>query len=324
MNTRSFAGRRRKSLSKVSVIIPTYDRAKFIAKAVDSALQQTYPDVEVIVVDDGSKDNTRHVLRGYEGRIRYFYQENRGIAGARNRGIKEAKGKYIAFLDSDDIWVPEKLAAQVAILEKNPNIGIVYHKLIILNEKGEWLGTKPKEVYGRNFQELVAGMGDLPTSSVVTRSECFKKAGLFDESMDTMEDFEMWLRIAKEYEIYEIDKRALAFYYRHDQQITQDKIKVSLGLVNLDKKILKTFKDIPTGVVSRRLAKNEYTLSRVYFDYGRYKDAFNHLIQGVARDPWVGLSFAKDTDPWFHRVFKVAKTYMYVALCAFKRISSPS
>src|SRR5690349_3602213 len=109
-------------MPKVSVIIPTYNRAQFIARAVDSVLEQTYKDFEIIVIDDGSSDNTQEILKAYEGKIRYVYQQNKGISAARNRGIQEAKGEYIAFLDSDDVWKPEKLSVQVAILDVNPHV----------------------------------------------------------------------------------------------------------------------------------------------------------------------------------------------------------
>ena len=130
-------------MSKVSVIIPTYNREKLISRAIESVLAQVYPVYEIIVVDDGSTDATKSVLAPFNGKIKYIYQKNAGIAEARNRGIKESSGEYIAFLDSDDYWAPEKLAEQVKVLDANPQVGIVFAPMPIVNEKGEILGRKP-------------------------------------------------------------------------------------------------------------------------------------------------------------------------------------
>ena len=202
-------------MPKVSVIIPTYNRASLISRAVDSVLAQTFKDYEVIIIDDGSKDNTKEVLESYTGRVKYIYQNNGGISVARNRGIEESNGKYIAFLDSDDYWAPEKLEMQAKILDENPKVGIVYVRMPIVNEKGEVLGMKPNGISGKNFQELLRVWGDLPTSSVMTRRECFDRVGVFDENLPPMEDIDMWLRIAHSYDLYEIEGKVLAYYFRH-------------------------------------------------------------------------------------------------------------
>jgi glycosyltransferase involved in cell wall biosynthesis len=305
-------------MSKVSVIIPTYNRAQLIIRSVQSVLNQTYKNFELIVIDDGSSDGTKDVLTPYMDCIRYFYQENKGISAARNRGLQEAKGDYIAFLDSDDEWVPEKLAIQVKIMDENPSIGIIHNKLVIVNENNQQIGTKPKSDSSNVFHELIETLGDLPTSSILIRKECFDKVGIFDESLPTMEDFEMWLRIAQYYNIYEYRNRCLAYSHRHAGQITRDKIKVYYGLVSLDKKILKQFPNIHTKAVNKRLAKNLYILSRAYYDKGQYHLAFSNLIEAMSKDPWVGLSFAQRTDEWYTILLKVFKTYAYVLISGFK------
>ena len=109
-------------MPKVSVIIPTYNRSKYVTKAIDSVLAQTYRDFEIIVVDDGSTDNTKEVLKPYTDRIKYLYQENTGVSAARNAGIRAAGGQWIAFLDSDDEWLPEKLSIQMDYLSRHNEI----------------------------------------------------------------------------------------------------------------------------------------------------------------------------------------------------------
>jgi len=215
---------------KVSVIIPTYNRGQFIVQALESVLSQTFHDYEIVVIDDGSKDNTREILKRFESKIRPIYQDNQGISKTRNRGIKESFGEYIAFLDSDDYWTSDKLAQQVKILDSKPKVGIVYGRMPIINEQGERVGMKPAGVSGKNFKELLEVWGDLPTSSIMTRRECFEKAGLFDTSLATMEDIDMWIRIARHYDLFEIEDRILAYYRRHNQQITKDMITPTLKL----------------------------------------------------------------------------------------------
>ena len=257
------------SIPKVSIIIPTYNREKFIGRALESVLAQTYKDFEIIVIDDGSIDNTREVLTPYNKQIKYVYQKNGGSSSARNRGIQESTGEYIAFLDSDDIWMPEKLAIQVDILDKNKNIGIVHTKMLMFNNKGERIGVKPEKPTGKNFRELIEIAGDLPTSSVLTRKECFEKAGLFDTNLKTIQDFDMWLRISQFYDIYEYTEKSLAHYFRHGQQNTSKRVNILEGLVILNKKIYKNYRnlpDFPIKIYRDRISSHEYWLSKEYYN----------------------------------------------------------
>lgn len=122
---------------KVSVIIPTYNRAEFISDAIESVLNQTFEDYEIIIVDDGSTDNTKQIVQSYTSKVKYYYQEQSGVSSARNYGIKAATGEYIAFLDSDDQFLPQKLEKQVEVLENNPRIGIVYSPHIIWHPESD-------------------------------------------------------------------------------------------------------------------------------------------------------------------------------------------
>jgi glycosyltransferase involved in cell wall biosynthesis len=304
---------------KISVIIPTYNRASLIARAVDSVLSQTLNDFEVIIIDDGSKDNTKEVLQQYEGKIKYIYQNNGGISKARNRGIQESVGKYIAFLDSDDYWAPKKLEVQTKVLDENPRVGIVYARMPIVNEHGDILGMKPNGVSGKNFQELLRVWGDLPTSSVMTRRECFDRVGVFDDDLPPMEDIDMWLRIAHSYDLYEVEGKVLAYYWRHDHQITQDQIKVYSGLVKIHAKILKTFDDIPRELIVRKLVSNQYILSRLYYKNGRFTEAFKNVSDAIRRFPKVGVLFFEPSDGIFRKILKFLKPYLFITVCYIKK-----
>lgn len=304
-------------MPKVSVIIPTYNRAARISRAINSVLSQTFNDYEIIIVDDGSTDDTAQVLKQFNGKIKYIFQENQGSAVARNRGIQEARGEYIAFLDSDDFWVPEKLTEQVRILESHPKVGIVYSRMPIINEKGEKIGMKPAGISGRNYQELLEDWGDLPTSTVVTRKECFEKAGLFDHNLQTMQDIDMWIRIAKYYDLYEIENKVLAYYCRHAQQITRCTAKALEGRVILFKKLIGTLDDALHTKFVKRLSLEQYVLSRVYFQEGQYVRAWLNLKEAFARHPKLGTLFIRDADSVMTKVMKTVKPIGYLVVCSF-------
>ncbi len=307
---------------KVSVIIPTYNRAQCVCRAIDSVLRQTYADHEIIVVDDGSTDNTKDVLLKYNGRIKYVHQPNGGISNARNHGIRVSTGEYIAFLDSDDEWVPEKLAVQLKLLESNKKLGIVCSKMIILDEDGRECGMKPEERTGRNFRELIEIGGDLPTSSVMTRRECFDKVGMFDESLPMMEDFEMWVRIASQYDIHIFTKEALAYYHKHAHQITRNMTLVYESTIKLQEKILHNFRHtpgFPEEIVKKRIAFNQYVLSRIYHNDKRYTEAFRLLRGAMRQCPMIGAQFFERDELVTVKAVKMIKPYGYFIVCFLHR-----
>lgn len=200
-------------MPKVSVIIPTYNRADFIEDAVESVLCQTYKDFEIIIVDDGSTDNTKDMLQKFHNKIRYIYKSNGGVASARNAGIKHAQGIYIAFLDSDDLWLPERLQFGVQALESDKDIGLifsdcsrVFHKEMsaksYFDDYKPYAGFVFKQLYMQNF---------IPTPTVILRKKCFQQVELFNEELSSCEDYDMWLRISTCFRIDYI-KMPLAIY----------------------------------------------------------------------------------------------------------------
>ncbi|MBJ6727098.1 glycosyltransferase family 2 protein [Geomesophilobacter sediminis] len=204
----------------VSVIIPTHNRADLITEAIDSVLAQTYTDYEIIVVDDGSTDQTAEALGRYGDSVLYLYQSQMGPSAARNAGIKRAKGDLIAFLDSDDMWLPEKLSAQVAAMEANPSVGLVATGYATISageaKKDEQVlsGAEVSEVRSCHYKNYFA------TSTVMVRADCLKKVGRFDESLHFAEDWDLWLRILQAYDFTYIG-RVLTRYRKHLLNITQ-------------------------------------------------------------------------------------------------------
>lgn len=189
-------------MPKVSVIILAHNLAHFVGEALQSVLDQTFMDFEVIVVDDGSTDNTREVVvRFTDPRVRYVYQDNQERSAARNTGIRLAQGEYIAFLDADDVWLPEKLALQVNLLETRPEVGLVYTGAYVMENSRVFVEQKCK-YRGRVVRPLLV-VDNIVTGSASTamvRRECFDEVGLFDEASSVCEDWDAWLRIAMKYE----------------------------------------------------------------------------------------------------------------------------
>ena len=186
---------------KVSVIIPAYNTAAFIGESLDSVFAQTYTDFEVIVINDGSPDTAHleRVLVPYRSRIVYIVQKNRRAAGARNTGIHQARGEFLAFLDSDDLWLPENLAAQMKMFKDDPSLDMVYADAAFFAGS-----TRPGRTYMEacpskgpvTFDSLVVESTQVCISCAVARKEIIVKAGSFDESLPQCDDYDMWLRVA--------------------------------------------------------------------------------------------------------------------------------
>lgn len=208
-------------LPMVSVVIPTYNRAGLVGRAIESVLNQTYEDYEIIVVDDGSTDDTKECVQAIgDERVKYVKSPvNRGQANARNIGIRRAKGKYIAFQDSDDVWLPEKLEKQMRIMESaEDSVGMVYSMFEYQNAgKQMSVPYPPKELSqdiktGFIFPHLFAGnLVGMPTALV--RREVFDRVGIFDTKLSCLEDFEMVLRIAREYHVEMVEEVLVHTYF---------------------------------------------------------------------------------------------------------------
>jgi glycosyltransferase involved in cell wall biosynthesis len=185
----------------ISVVIPTYNNRDFIVDAVESVLAQTYPAVEVIVVDDGSTDDTALLLEKYQGRIRYIWQANQERSQARNRGIREGNGEWIAFIDADDIWLPQKLEKQVLLLNTDPRIGLVYSLLTFINPQRHILRSLEAAPCTQDYQgcdlfaDLVLANVVGTPSTVLVRRDCLPEPA-FAPELRQGEDWHLWLHVA--------------------------------------------------------------------------------------------------------------------------------
>lgn len=231
---------------EVTILIPTYNRADLILESLDSVFAQSYRDFEIVVVDDGSTDNTAEVLSplAEQGLLRYFHQENKGEAAARNKGLLEARGEYVAFLDSDDLFEPEKLAIQIAYLQSHPNVGLVHSGYIKFDNTGNNLGYRDPSWFSGNIypQMLLYWTTLMAVDTVVIRKSALETVGSFDETLRVGPDLDMWRRIARKHPFGFINK-SLARIRVHEGNISGNKISAMDGF---SKYLEKAFKDDPS------------------------------------------------------------------------------
>jgi GT2 family glycosyltransferase len=186
---------------RVSIIIPTYNCARFIKQALNSALAQAYTDSEILVVDDGSTDDTKSIVDRYGQKVRYLYQNNKGVSSARNLALSKATGEFIAYLDADDAWYPQKLERQVAFLDANKECGFVHSEISVINEQDEVTHvrfnreTQRQVPQGYCLLDLIK-QSHIQTLTVLERRKCIDRIGVFDERLRTHEDYIRWIQIA--------------------------------------------------------------------------------------------------------------------------------
>ncbi len=206
---------------KVSVIIPTYNRGWILRETIDSVLAQDYADYELIVVDDGSTDNTREILDSYGQDILVLQQSNKGVSAARNRGIAESRAQLVAFLDSDDLWLPQKLVRQVEFFESNPD-ALIGQTEEIWVRNGVRVNPKKRhhKFSGMMFEPSLA-LCLVSPSAVMISKILFDIVGLFDESLPACEDYDLWLRVSCRYPVYLIDEPLIIKRGGHEDQLSK-------------------------------------------------------------------------------------------------------
>jgi glycosyltransferase involved in cell wall biosynthesis len=290
-------------MPKVSVIIPTYNMADYLPEAIESVLNQTYKDFEIIVIDDGSTDNTKEIVKKYidpsRDNIRYIYQENKGVSVARNTAIMNARGEFIALLDADDRCYANRLEEEIKAIEKDPGIGLVHADDMAITENGKCIDTQrrnKKYLSGYIFKNLYIRKANISLPTVLVKKECFEKVGLFDENLTRLgcEDREAWLRIAREYRIEYINK-VLAYYRRtgNGMSSNQEKMKKARYYV-----IEKFFSQ---GYVSKSLRR--IALGRIHRELGdellkasKYQESRKEYLRSLVYWPfsfWPWINFIK-------------------------------
>ena len=206
---------------KISVIIPTYNRKKTLARAIQSVINQSLSPFEILIIDDGSNDGTEEWVKENFRNIKYIYQNNRGVSSARNIGIENANGDWVAFLDSDDEWLSNKLHEQVIAIESNPKIKFFHTNEIWIRNGVRVNQMKKHKKYGGYIFEKCLDMCRVSPSSVLIQKEVFDNIGVFDESLRVCEDYDLWLRITSKYPVEFLDVPLIYKYGGHADQLSK-------------------------------------------------------------------------------------------------------
>ena len=210
-----------KTLTKVTVIIPTFNRGYCLAESIQSVLDQSFTDFELIVVDDGSTDNTPEVMHQVSDIHKISMKKNRGVSFARNRGMEQARGEWIAFLDSDDLWERHKLATQMNWVECNPDYHAVYTDEIWIRNGVRVNAMKKHRKYSGDIFRHCLPLCIVSPSSVLLRNELLNKFGGFDESMPVCEDYDLWLRISMSFPFHFIEEKLIVKRGGHEDQLSR-------------------------------------------------------------------------------------------------------
>ena len=205
----------------ISVIIPTYNRKNTLPRAVESVLNQTYKPIEIIIVDDGSTDGTKEWFSEMYPLVHYIYQVNSGVSSARNTGINSARGDWIALLDSDDEWLPDKLELQVKLLQNNAELRFCHTNEIWIRNGVRINQRKKHQKYGGNIFKKCLDICRISPSSSLFHTSVIKDVGRFDESLDVCEDYDLWLRITAKYPVLFLDQPLIKKFGGHTDQLSR-------------------------------------------------------------------------------------------------------
>ena len=206
---------------RISVVIPTHNRVETLPRALDSVLSQTHPAEEIIVVDDGSDDDTAWLLEREYPQVAYRHQSNQGVSSARNLGITQARGDWIALLDSDDAWYPEKLALQVRYLKQNPNLRICHTEEVWIRNGVRVNQMRKHAKQGGYIFQRCLPMCVISPSSVLLHRSLFETYGLFDTELPACEDYDLWLRLCAHEEVLFIEQPLIVKYGGHEDQLSR-------------------------------------------------------------------------------------------------------
>ncbi len=302
------------SFPLVSVIIPAYNAAAFLGDTLDSVLAQTYKNLEIIVVDDGSTDTTPHVLESYKDRITVLHQANAGQATARNSGARSAKGEFLAFLDSDDLWDSDKINRQVELINRFPKALAVYCDHRSIDAQGNPLASSGALAHprpsGNILRALLLGPCIITPGLVLLRRNAFDMMGGFDKTMRGHEDYTLWLRLATQGSfIYSPD--TLVSYRQHHQQATKQKhyemrmARAKLNAVIAIRDVMRTSRDVEEKrLFAWVLEESHINAAWAMRQTGNYADARRIAAAALVQNPTsprIWLALAASLKPQWKR-----------------------
>jgi len=295
----------------VSILLPTFNRARFIAGAVETVLAQTYLHWELLIVIDGSTDDTEAVVAPYLAkeprRIRCISQPNAGQGAARNRALAEANGPYVAFLDDDDRWVADKLEAQVAYLEAHLQVGLCYARA------GAWANPS-------SFSELLQPFSSIMPSSVMMRTAWLRQIGGF-RPLSFQEDYDLWLRFAQQWRLGVIDRKLM-------HVAAGERLTLSSDLMRSHRLAITVLRELRLTPANRRywwkkqryIGYLNYLLAREHYVEQRYWPATRHFLSALWCDPGIGLRFRQPHDTGLRLIARILKSYAAVPACLLRGV----
>ncbi len=280
------------SIPAISVIIPTHNRAHYLTEALGSVFAQTFTDYEVILVDDGSTDDTPKILAPYiqQKKVRYVFQEPAGVSAARNRGLSLARAPHIAFLDSDDLFLPTKLDKQMKLFERDPQLGFVHCNFSKFDDQGKDLGVRDTSRFsGRIYPSMLQEWSVLMAMPcMLMRIEVIKEVGGFDESMARAEDLDLWRRIARRYAVGVVPE-ALVRVRVHSSSTSFDRAKGAQGFERYLEKAFVEDPGLPPIFKRRAKAKMHAKLGQNLLGEGgaqEMRQARKHGLKALAAWPF--------------------------------------
>ncbi len=284
----------------VSIVIPTFNRSHYLKMAIQSVLNQTYQDFEIVVVDDGSTDDTQKVASSFGDKVLYFYQSNQGSPIARNMGLKLAKGKYLALLDSDDLFLPDRLERGVKALDRMLHIGLVHGEVKVINAQGaiipedtayfqKFYVTERKK--GSSYLQILKGNAMFP-STILFRRECLDRAGFFNPNFQPREDYDWYLRLALQDQVDLLEGPAVAFYRRHKTNLClkYDLQATSRVYVEILQQQLSLISKYFSGLQYRRIRSAILAkLAEYYWTANLKREVRTSLFEAICLDPSIVL-----------------------------------
>ncbi len=303
----------------VSAIIPTHNRPQLLARAIQSVIAQTFTDWELIVVQNGRTRKSEAVVLSFnEPRIRYLYELQAGAVNARNMGIRASQGKYVAFLDDDDEWLPEKLARQVAILDQRPEISLVGCRALRMNADGQVFDEAADFRGEPTFRAFVAEWGIIihSLSAVLIRRTAFDAVGLFDPAYLIANDYDLYLRLSRRFRCVSIQEPFFR-YRRHAGPMgnlsNQRERMVEEVIAILNKTQPSRTLGVSRRTIGERIAKFHYLRASDCLDVGEVRQAAGAFAQAVRHDPLIGSKMGWGRSA--HRSYQILKPYLAIVYC---------
>jgi glycosyltransferase involved in cell wall biosynthesis len=283
------------TLPLVSVVVPVYNLAHYLKPCIDNILNQSYENLEVVIVDDGSTDNTKEVAKFYTEKyefIRYIYQENKGYPSAHKRGVEEAKGEFVIVIDPDDYWTYENLITdQVQLMLKNSNLGLVFADMKIVDEEGQIINPSFRKTHPFHRGKVLKKLLDydfIPLGTALMRKKVVLSVGNFYTGIPYMQDYLLFLRIARDYEVDYIENIALA-YRKHNNNISNNLVRMAQNTIETIKILLEESpvlkKELGFLFISSLFSKKYFKLARAYVYTDRILESIPKYLISIFYNP---------------------------------------